>query len=113
MNTRAKGNRARLTVKRYLESQGYLVSVVELTGRWIPVKDLYGLFDLMAVRCGDVHFIQVTSNQPHSHSAFERFVEKYGGPSNFVVRQYVVCDRAPAKVWTYSPHKTESSLVEI
>ena len=41
-NPRAKGNRIRLLVIRKLESDGWLVDIVEKTGRFVKVKDLFG-----------------------------------------------------------------------
>jgi len=49
---------------RYLEDLGYTVDVVE---RWIPGahgrvrKDLFGIFDLVAIRAGETLGVQTTS----------------------------------------------------
>jgi len=77
MNLKQKGNRNRLKAIKYFESYGYDVAVVERTGRHIKVKDMYGLFDLVAIRKDLCLFIQVASNRPHVHKAFEEYSLRY------------------------------------
>ncbi|USE79503.1 hypothetical protein NDR89_23210 [Cupriavidus gilardii] len=56
--------------KEYLESQGYLVAIVE---RWNPFakvrQDLFGFIDLLAVREGETVAVQTTSRSNMSARA--------------------------------------------
>lgn len=62
--TRIKGNKTQARAIKFLESDGWLVDKVEKTGRFTKQKDLFGLFDLVAVRPDGVLFVQVKTNQP-------------------------------------------------
>lgn len=103
MNTRAKGNRARLKVIRAYEKAGYVVAVVERTGRFIKQKDMFGLFDLVALH--ELHgysFIQITSTKPHSHNLFSDFASKYYLCNGFVeIVQYVSKGRNKFDIYRY------------
>ena len=79
--SRAKGNRSRLKVISMLEGCGWNVAVVERTGRFIRIKDMFELFDLVAiteyVHYASPLFVQVATNTPHTHKKFKEFAEKY------------------------------------
>jgi hypothetical protein len=78
MNCRAKGNRNRLRAIKYLESIGFLVGVVERTGRFIKDKDLFGLFDLCCINNkGRVLFVQVKSNYRGKYVVYQEFSRDY------------------------------------
>ena len=77
VNPRQKGYRTQCKAIAALEEQGFLVGVVERTGRFIKVKDLFGLYDLIAIKKGECHFVQVTSNRPHSHKEYQEFSKVY------------------------------------
>ena len=48
--------------KKYLEEQGYLVAIVEKWNPWAKVRqDLFGIFDLLAVKPEDTIAVQVTT----------------------------------------------------
>ena len=100
VNTRAKGSRIRLKCIKELEANGYLVGIVERTGKFIKIKDLFGLFDLCAIGYGQVRFIQVTCNKPHPHKPYTDFSDKYvaSNPS-IVVEQHVWYDKGKEKGW--------------
>ena len=77
-NSRAKGTRNQNKVKDLFTRMGYLVDDVERRGRHLKQKDLYGLYDLVAVH--PVHkpcLVQVTSNTPHTHKLYLDFAETY------------------------------------
>ena len=96
---RAKGSRNRLLCIRILESQGWKVGVVERTGKFITQKDLFGLFDLCAVKSpGRVLLVQVSSNKPHNHKRLQAFAGAY---PDLLTRQYSWEDYKGFKVYQY------------
>lgn len=97
-NKRAKGNRVRRFVIDFLEKQGYIVAIVERTGRFIFPKDMFGLFDLISLKNDDIKFIQVTCNKPHSHKRLQNFSEQY---SSIAIEQWVWVDRKGFDVYSY------------
>lgn len=62
VNTRAKGLRVQRKAINELESKGWLVGIVERTGKFIKEKDLFGLFDLICIDKGCIRLIQIKSN---------------------------------------------------
>ena len=96
---RIKGNRARRRCIEYLESKGWKVGIVERTGKFIKEKDLFGLFDLVAVKeTMSAMFIQVASNKPHTHKKLSQFKIKFYNQS---IRQYVWIDNKGFNVYVY------------
>jgi hypothetical protein len=65
---------------------------VEKTGKFIVEKDLYGLFDLVAIRPNQVLFIQVKTNRPAVQQPYIDFSKKYAG-SHFSVNVITWFDR--------------------
>ena len=61
MNTYQKGNRRELEARKQLEAQGYLVERKNRSKYASP--DLFGVFDLLAIKGGEVLLIQVKSNR--------------------------------------------------
>ena len=103
---RQKGNRNRRACITLLEKAGWLVDVVEKTGRFVKVKDLFSLFDLIGLKApGKVLLVQVASNEPHSHSKLQAFKMCYPGID---VRQYVWHDR---KGWVRYFYETNGKRV--
>mgnify|MGYP001562519195 CR=1 FL=1 len=101
MKTRVKGNRIRRKCIEYLEKTGWLVDVVEKTGKFVKVKDLFGLFDLIAIKEGAVIFIQVTSNTPHNHHKLKEFRKKH----SIFIEQFVWKDRKGFDIYLYYSNK--------
>jgi ribosomal protein S8 len=99
MNTRVKGNKARREVMEIMKKNGYIVDVVEKTGRFVKIKDMFNMFDLVSVKHDDVAFIQVASNRPHSHYLYHIFKKQY--PIVTVI-QYVKYDRKGFTKFIYS-----------
>ena len=102
MKTRQKGNRVQLKLIKEFEGLGYLIGKVEQRGRFVKVKDLYGCFDLVAVRDDIVEFIQVTCNKPHPHKKYIEFSKLYTGA---IIVQYCWVDRKGWSVWMYERGK--------
>ena len=84
-----------------LEKEGWLVGKVEQGGKFTKIKDLFGLFDLVAIKPGDLHLIQVTCNRPHTHKHYQAFVDKY----LVHAYQWVFVDRKGWKQFIYKPNK--------
>jgi len=108
MKTRVKGNRNVNKCVKLLSAEGYYVDKVEKTGRFIKVKDLFGIFDLVCLkRVGDdtkIMFVQVTSNVPHTHKNFVDFAERFGS-KHLIIAQYVWIDRKGFKIFNYNNGK--------
>lgn len=101
MSTRDKGNRVQRKCIEHLEEQGFLVGKVEAGGKFAKVKDLFGLFDLVAIHPNkEINFVQVTTNRPHTHKNFEEFSKKYNLVGT-TYKQYVWYDRKGWKIFTY------------
>jgi len=67
MNTYQKGNRRELEARKILESQGYLVDRKNRSKYASP--DLFGMFDLLAIRACEVLLVQVKSNKSDFYKA--------------------------------------------
>jgi len=63
MNSRAKGNRTVKKGRDILENGHWLFDTVEKTGRFTKIKDLFGLYDAIAVRGKYIKFIQFKTNK--------------------------------------------------
>ena len=100
-NSRAKGNRNQRKLMDLYESLGFKVSKVELGGKFTKEKDLFGLFDLVAFKGSCVHFIQVTTNRPHTHKGYIDFAKEHAY-TNIIFKQYVWYDRKGWKSFTYT-----------
>lgn len=81
MRTRIKGNRIRLKGINELKDKGYLVDVVEKTGRFIKQKDLFGLFDVIYISpVGFIGFVQFRANRKPNLKPYKGFRNKYNVP---------------------------------
>lgn len=67
MNKRAKGARVEMLAQKKLEKLGWFVEKKVHT-RWSP-GDIYGQFDMIAVKGSEVKFIQIKSNQSNFYTA--------------------------------------------
>lgn len=105
MGTRAKGNRNQRKAIEYYEMAGFTVSKAEQGGKFNTEKDLFGLFDLVAVKGSCVHFIQVTTNRPHTHAAYKTFAEKHAY-TNIHIVQMVWYDRRGWCIFDYKKNGT-------
>jgi len=99
MKTRVKGNRVQRKAIQQLEIEGYLVDKVEVGGKFAKSKDLFGLFDLVALHKNTKpSFIQVTCNRPHTHKKYLCFSLEY--PMVNII-QMVWYDRKGWKIFNY------------
>lgn len=88
MNTRAKGTRNRKKTLDHLTAQGWLVGVVERTGRFIFPKDLFSLFDICCIKKNKVLFVQVATNRPHTHKVYKAFRKKVCCKKYILIEQW-------------------------
>ena len=93
--SRAKGNRTRNKCVRSYAGKDWDVEIVEKTGRFVKIKDLYGLFDLIAIKGTQVLFIQVKTNKPATQQPYIDWAEAHCNES---IR--CIC-------WTWYDHKGE------
>jgi len=100
INLRRKGNRSRLKAIKELQEAGWIVDVVEKTNRYAKEKDCFGLFDLLALRGGQVMLLQISTNRHHTHFQFEEFAKKYAF-NNIMIEQWVSIDRGGWKKHSY------------
>ena len=108
VNTRAKGWRIADKVTKQLAAEGWLVDKVEKTGKFVTQKDLFGLFDLLAIKKHVVKFIQVTCNKPHKHTPYLSFAKQFGH-NRLKVEQWVHYDR---KGWVIHKYTWNMGIIK-
>jgi hypothetical protein len=75
-SARAKGTRNVNKVKDLFTRMGYLIDDCERRGKYLKQKDLFGVFDLVALHPTEKPcFIQVSSNIPHTHKKYLEFAK--------------------------------------
>jgi hypothetical protein len=104
MNTRIKGNRSVRRAIEYYTKEGWVVDKVEKVGKWILIKDLYGLFDLVGVKNNRTVFIQVKTNLFPKKDLYFEFAKKFGG-KNLFVESYTWFDNKGEVVYRYLPER--------
>jgi hypothetical protein len=62
LNTVAKGSRNQLKTRKYLEEEGWIVYTV-VRVKFKPDHDIFGLFDHVAWKDGNIRFVQTKSNR--------------------------------------------------
>ena len=63
VNTREKGQRIERKAKKSLEKNNYKVHKAYMGGKYRKNRDIFNLFDLIAVREDKIKFIQVKANR--------------------------------------------------
>ena len=64
-----------------LESEGWLVSKVEISHKFIKHKDFWRLFDFVCIRENFIKFVQVKTNQLGSMKPYKRFAQEHPVPN--------------------------------
>jgi hypothetical protein len=100
MKTKVKGWTNRRKAIEQLEKAGYLVDTVEKTSKFAKQKDLFGLFDIFALKKGNAVLVQITSNRPHFHKPYQEFSKNYGN-NGIEYWQWVWYDRKGWVKWEY------------
>lgn len=71
--SKAKGNRNKRKCAEFYREKGWIVEDVENNSRFAIRKDLFNLFDLLAIKEGVVMFIQVKSNRPPTQKPYGKW----------------------------------------
>lgn len=61
MSSRSKGRKRELDCKKLLERGGWLVHLTDMPHKWKKQMDMFGVFDIIALKSGQKRFIQVKS----------------------------------------------------
>ena len=81
MSSRSKGFKAERKAEQELQSQGYLTYRVKGSTRWNREVDMFGLFDILAIKkTGDVQrrvWLQVKCNRKPTLKPYIDFRDKY------------------------------------
>lgn len=100
VHTRRKGNRVQLKAIKELQSRGYVVSKAEQTLKFSKERDMFGLFDLVAISPpGKILFLQTTTNRPHTHLRYIKFSAEY---PLIPIQQWVWYDNKGWKKFDYN-----------
>ena len=100
INARAKGSRIEKKCIDEITSLGYLVDRVEKKGKFLKAKDLFGLFDIVCIKRGEVIFVQVTCNKQHTHTLYQDFSRTYHNNS-LKIQQWIYYDHKGWVVFDY------------
>lgn len=98
MKSRAKGYRTVVKGRKILESDGWIFDIVEKSGRFRKEKDLFGLFDAIALKPNEKpKFIQFKTNLKGQKwkEPFKDFAKKY---PNISVEIWIWFDRKDFEV---------------
>ncbi len=98
--SRIKGYNTQRKAIKELESQGWKVGIVERNSKFAKERDLWGLFDAIAIKKNITLYLQFATNRPHRHGDYESFSELYSGP-NVLVEQWIWYDRKGWKIFKY------------
>ena len=77
---RSKGRRAELEAKKLLEAAGWTVEIVHGAQKYNANVDMFGLWDLLALKGGWRKFIQVKCNRKPPFKEYEGFARQFGNP---------------------------------
>lgn len=77
MNPKAKGNRNEKKAKDKLIELGWIVERVKNCGKFQKQVDFFGLFDLIAIKNGQVILIQVKTNRKPPFKKYAEFIREY------------------------------------
>lgn len=75
--SKRKGARTKRKCKKFYEERGWDVGDVEKTSRYAKQKDLFDLFDLIAIKGQKVKFIQVKTNKPATQKPYKEWAKKH------------------------------------
>ena len=95
MNTYQKGMRTVRRGRKKLESEGWITADVESKGKFIKNKDLFGLFDVIAIKPGRTKLIQFKTNRMPVMKEYIEFSKVY---KQFEVEVWCWYDRKGWKI---------------
>lgn len=96
IKTKAKGDRTYRKCRALLEAEGYWCEKVERVSRF-KKDDLFGLFDLVAIKPAEWRLIQLKTNNKPNLQAFQQFYDKYA-LDGMSVEVWVWYDRVGFKI---------------
>ena len=99
VNTRRKGRKNELKARDFLLGLGYLVELTKNPSRFQKQQDLFGLWDLMAIRDDGILFIQVKSNRRVYGKELARYLNFPKPPG------------CSLQIWTYWDRKNEPEII--
>ena len=105
VNTYLKGWRTVRKGRDKLERDNWLTADVEHKGRFIKKKDLFGLFDVMAIKPGKTKLIQFKTNQMPGVKPYLEFAENY---LQFEVEIWCWVDFKGWKIWKAKDDQEET-----
>jgi len=100
MSNRAKGKRTIRKAKDFYSEKGWQIEDVEKSGKYTKETDLFGLFDLVGIKDGQVLFVQVKTNRPATQAPFKEFAKKHCGDA-ILVHVYTHYDYKGAVIQKY------------
>lgn len=103
--SRAKGNRTRYKCIAFYEEKGWEVATVENNSKFVKIKDLFGLFDLIAVKDKEIMLIQVKTNKPAPQADFKDWA-RFHGSKHVRVIVWTWYDYKGARIQEYLPDGT-------
>ncbi|MAH50055.1 hypothetical protein CMI37_29820 [Candidatus Pacearchaeota archaeon] len=77
VNTYRKGWKTVNEGRKMLVKDGWVTADVEAKGRFIKQKDLFGLFDVIAIKPNRTKLIQFKTNQMPSYKPYHIFAKEY------------------------------------
>jgi hypothetical protein len=106
MNNRRKGNDKELKAIKDLQSNGWTAGRVTNNSRFAKEHDLFGLFDIIAVR-ERVLFLQVThQGSRHPHLKYIAFLKYHPVPKDSIsVEQWAWVPRKGWNKYVYKQHE--------
>ena len=103
--SKAKGNRTKRKCIKYYAGKGWRVQDVENNYKFAIRKDLFDLFDLIAIKGRRVMFIQVKTNKPATQKDYKDWAEKHGS-ENLLTIVWTWYDREGPRIQQYMPDRT-------
>lgn len=77
MSNRRKGARTKRKCKEFFEDRGWQVGDVEKSSKYAKQRDLFDLFDLVAIKGATVKFIQVKTNRPAKQKPYREWAKEH------------------------------------
>jgi len=102
MNTRRKGRRNEYRCKEALESDGWKVLLTPPPARFKKEQDLFGLFDMIAVKGKEIRFIQVKTNRDGTGVQWKQ-----------EAKQYSLITASCVEIWIYHDRERDPQIKKI
>ncbi len=100
MNTRQIGRQTELKAKKLLEEDGWLVHLVDMPQKFKKNQDMFGCWDILAVKKNIFKLVQIKTNQWSDLRECKNFKQEY-----FYNHPFVLCE-----VWMYDKKKKKWNM---